>query len=171
MVKFTLIIAFLGLVALLSLAAIVLANAVMSKLFGQPIGGVVDWIRLIVANAVSACIPAVLAVRSNITIRFIGHIASKKVPFAEGADLHGQAISFLAISEFDIARINQCVQQPIDCRPRQSCCPVDFQNRGIIFFVKNAQNLQAALQSSDQTLRFDMSGFPGHPVDTAVRYR
>ena len=38
MVKFTLIIAFLGLVALLSLAAIVLANAVMSKLFGQPIG-------------------------------------------------------------------------------------------------------------------------------------
>jgi hypothetical protein len=27
------------------------------------------------------------------------------------------------------------------------------------------------LQSSDQTLRFDMSGFPGHPVDTAVRYR
>ena len=79
MVKFTLIIAFLGLVALLSLAAIVLANAVMSKLFGQPIGGVVDWIRLIVANAVSACIPAVLAVRSNITIRFIGHIASKKV--------------------------------------------------------------------------------------------
>ena len=44
-------------------------------------------------------------------------------------------------------------------------------NRGIIFFVKNAQNLQAALQSSDQTLRFDMSGFPGHPVDTAVRYR
>ena len=72
-VRFTRTVAFLGLVALLALAAVILANAIMSKLFGRPLDGVVDWIKLIVAIAVSACIPAVLAMRGNITIRFAGH--------------------------------------------------------------------------------------------------
>ena len=72
-VRFTRIVAFLGLVALLALASVILANAVMSA-FGKPIDGVRDWIKLIVAIAVGACIPAVLAMRANITIRFVGHL-------------------------------------------------------------------------------------------------
>jgi TRAP-type C4-dicarboxylate transport system permease small subunit len=73
-IRFTRIVAFLGLIALLALAAVVLANALMSWVFVAPIDGVVDWIRLIVAIAVGACIPAVLAMRANITVGFVGHI-------------------------------------------------------------------------------------------------
>lgn len=71
-VRFTRIVAFLGLVALLSLAAVILANATMRWLFAAPIDGVRDWYKLIIAIAVSSCIPAVMAERQNIVVRFVG---------------------------------------------------------------------------------------------------
>ncbi|MDH3233882.1 MAG: hypothetical protein OEQ29_10155, partial [Alphaproteobacteria bacterium] len=60
-IPFTRMVAFLGLVALLALAAVILANAALSWLFTAPIDGVRDWVKLIVAIAIAACLPSVLA--------------------------------------------------------------------------------------------------------------
>lgn len=77
-IPFTRMVAFLGLVALLALAAVILANAALSWLFTAPIDGVRDWVKLIVAIAIAACLPSVLATRQNITIRFLGRITSPR---------------------------------------------------------------------------------------------
>jgi TRAP-type C4-dicarboxylate transport system permease small subunit len=77
-IPFTRMVAFLGLVALLALAAVILANAALSWLFTAPIDGVRDWVKLIVAIAIAACLPSVLATRQNITIRFLGRIISPR---------------------------------------------------------------------------------------------
>jgi len=77
-IPFTRMVAFLGLVALLALAAVILANAALSWLFAAPIDGVRDWVKLIVAIAIAACLPSVLATRTNITIRFLGRIVTPR---------------------------------------------------------------------------------------------
>jgi len=77
-IPFTRMVAFLGLVALLALAAVILANAALSWLFTAPIDGVRDWVKLIVAIAIAACLPSVLATRANITIRFLGRVTSPR---------------------------------------------------------------------------------------------
>jgi TRAP-type C4-dicarboxylate transport system permease small subunit len=77
-IPFTRMVAFLGLVALLALAAVILANAALSWLFTAPIDGVRDWVKLIVAIAIAACLPSVLATRANITIRFLGRIVGPR---------------------------------------------------------------------------------------------
>ncbi len=71
-IRFTRIVAFLGLLALMALSTVILVNATMRWLFATPIDGVRDWEKLIVAIAVGCCLPAVMASRQNITIRFIG---------------------------------------------------------------------------------------------------
>jgi TRAP-type C4-dicarboxylate transport system permease small subunit len=77
-IPFTRMVAFLGLVALLALAAVILANAALSWLFAAPIDGVRDWVKLIVAIAIAACVPSVLATQANITIRFLGRIVGPR---------------------------------------------------------------------------------------------
>ena len=77
-IPFTRFVAFLGLVALLALAAVILANAAMSWLFAAPLDGVRDWVKLIVAIAIAACLPSVLATRANITIRFLGKVMGSR---------------------------------------------------------------------------------------------
>jgi TRAP-type C4-dicarboxylate transport system permease small subunit len=71
-IRFTRVVAFLGLVALLALAGVILANAISRWLFSAPMAGVRDFQTLIIAIAIAACIPAVMAGRENITIRFVG---------------------------------------------------------------------------------------------------
>ena len=96
MIPFTRMVAFLGLVALLALALIILANAIMSWLFTAPLDGVRDWIKLIVAIAISACLPSVLATRTNITIRFLGRVTG---PRAERLfDLFGAVVTWVALA-------------------------------------------------------------------------
>lgn len=63
----------IGLVALLLLAAMTLADGVLRWLANRPIEGVRDAGALAIALAVSCCIPAGLAERSNITIRIVEH--------------------------------------------------------------------------------------------------
>lgn len=58
-----------GLAALLALAALTLADGMMRWLANRPIEGVRDAGALIVAVAVSCCIPVALMERANITIR------------------------------------------------------------------------------------------------------
>jgi len=95
-IPFTRMIAFLGLVALLALAAFILANAVMSWLFTAPLDGVRDWIKLIVAIAIAACLPSVLATRANITIRFLGRALGPRVDRA--LELFGSIVTWVALA-------------------------------------------------------------------------
>jgi TRAP-type C4-dicarboxylate transport system permease small subunit len=60
-----------GLVALMVLASITLANGLMRWLANQPIAGVVDVGALAVAIAVSCCIPVSLMERSHISFRLV----------------------------------------------------------------------------------------------------
>jgi TRAP-type C4-dicarboxylate transport system permease small subunit len=95
-IPFTRMIAFLGLVALLALAGVILANAALSWLFAAPIDGVRDWVKLIVAIAIAACLPSVLATRANISIRFLGRLIS-----ARGErilELFGAAVTMAALA-------------------------------------------------------------------------
>ncbi len=71
-IRFARLVAVIGLIALLVLSAIILANAFMRWIFSQPIEGVRDWVKLVVAVAVGGCLPAVLALRQNVAIRYVG---------------------------------------------------------------------------------------------------
>lgn len=95
-IPFTRMVAFLGLVALLALAAVILANAALSWLFTAPIDGVRDWVKLIVAIAIAACLPSVLATRTNITIRFLGRVATPRVERI--LDLFGAVVTLFALA-------------------------------------------------------------------------
>lgn len=83
-------IAFVGLVALLAFAAITLANSAM-RYFGAPITGVRDFEKLIIAVAVAACIPAVMAARQNIAIRAF------RGPVGRALDLMGAVLGLAAL--------------------------------------------------------------------------
>jgi TRAP-type C4-dicarboxylate transport system permease small subunit len=61
----------IGLVALMILAFITLANGLLRWLINQPIAGVVDVGALAIAIAVSCCIPVSMMERSHITFRLI----------------------------------------------------------------------------------------------------
>jgi TRAP-type transport system small permease protein len=64
-----------GLVALMALAFITLANGLMRWLLNQPIAGVVDVGALAIAIAVSCCIPIALVERSHITFRLVSSLS------------------------------------------------------------------------------------------------
>jgi len=77
-IRATRVIALVGLAALLILAIITMADVGMRWLFNQPITGVEDLAKLVVAIAIAASIPAVLATRQNITIRFVGRVLGRR---------------------------------------------------------------------------------------------
>lgn len=78
-IRFARLVAVIGLVALLVLSAIILANAFMRWIFSEPIEGVRDWVKLVVAVAVGGCLPAVLALRQNVSIRYLGHALGGRI--------------------------------------------------------------------------------------------
>jgi TRAP-type C4-dicarboxylate transport system permease small subunit len=67
----------LGLVALMILAFITLANGLLRWLANQPIAGVVDVGALAIAIAVSCCIPVSLMERSHITFRLVSSVSPR----------------------------------------------------------------------------------------------
>jgi TRAP-type C4-dicarboxylate transport system permease small subunit len=77
-IRATRVIALIGLAALLVLAIITMADVTMRWLFNQPITGVEDLAKLVVAIAIAASIPAALATRQNITIRFLGKALGRR---------------------------------------------------------------------------------------------
>lgn len=78
-IRATRVIALVGLAALLILSIMIMADVAMRWLFNAPIAGVEDMSRLVVAIAVAASLPAVLASRQNITIRFLGRALGRRV--------------------------------------------------------------------------------------------
>jgi TRAP-type C4-dicarboxylate transport system permease small subunit len=67
-------IAIIGLVALMFLAALTLADGLLRSFFNYPLEGVRDVGALAIAIGVSCCFPIALLERSNITVRFIKHL-------------------------------------------------------------------------------------------------
>lgn len=67
----------LGLMALMFLAVLTLADGLLRWLANTPIEGVRDIGALAIAVAVTCCIPVGLMERSNITIRFVETLAGK----------------------------------------------------------------------------------------------
>lgn len=78
-IRFARFVAVVGLAALLVLSAIILTNAFMRWVFSEPIDGVRDWVKLVVAVAVGACLPSALAMRQNVTIRYLGAYLGRRV--------------------------------------------------------------------------------------------
>ncbi len=67
----------IGLVALMILAFITLANGLLRWLINQPIAGVVDVGALATAIAVSCCMPVALMERSHITFRLVSSVSPR----------------------------------------------------------------------------------------------
>ncbi|MCC6888204.1 MAG: TRAP transporter small permease subunit [Hyphomicrobiales bacterium] len=67
-----------GLVALLALAVMTLADGTLRWLANRPIEGVRDVGALVIAVVVSCCIPVGLMERSNITIRVLSTILGRR---------------------------------------------------------------------------------------------
>lgn len=63
-----------GLIALMGLAAMTLADGLMRWLANQPIEGVGDLSGLAIAVAITCCIPMAMIERSNITIRLAADV-------------------------------------------------------------------------------------------------
>jgi TRAP-type C4-dicarboxylate transport system permease small subunit len=67
----------LGLLALMVLAFVTLANGLLRWLINQPIAGVVDVGALAIAIAVACCIPVSLMERSHITFRLVSSVSPR----------------------------------------------------------------------------------------------
>jgi TRAP-type C4-dicarboxylate transport system permease small subunit len=67
----------LGLVALMILAFLTLANGLLRWLINQPIAGVVDVGALAIAIAVCCCMPVALMERSHITFRLVSAMSPR----------------------------------------------------------------------------------------------
>jgi TRAP-type C4-dicarboxylate transport system permease small subunit len=70
--------ALLGLVGLVALAIITIADVMMRWLFSSPIDGVSDVYRLLIAIVVASFFPASFAERGHIAIRFLAPIMSRR---------------------------------------------------------------------------------------------
>jgi TRAP-type transport system small permease protein len=66
-----------GLIALMGLAAMTLADGLMRWLANQPIEGVGDLSGLAIAVAITCCIPMVMIERGNITIRLAADVSAR----------------------------------------------------------------------------------------------
>src|SRR3970040_1180003 len=71
----------IGLIALMGLAAMTLADGLMRWLANRPIEGVRDLGGLAIAVAISCCLPIVMMERGNIAIR-LGALLSKRLGLA-----------------------------------------------------------------------------------------
>jgi TRAP-type C4-dicarboxylate transport system permease small subunit len=70
--RFTRRVAFIGLLGLLIVAVVTMADVLLRWLFSAPIEGYEDITRLLFAIIVASCFPAGLLQGRNITIRFLG---------------------------------------------------------------------------------------------------
>jgi TRAP-type C4-dicarboxylate transport system permease small subunit len=67
----------IGLIALMGLAAMTLADGLMRWIANQPIEGVGDLSGLAIAVAITCCIPMVMIERGNITIRLAADVNAR----------------------------------------------------------------------------------------------
>jgi len=70
--------ALLGLLGLLALAIMIMVDVLMRYLFNSPIMGVTDLANVIMAVIIASCMPAALAERHHITIRYLGGLLPQR---------------------------------------------------------------------------------------------
>lgn len=84
----------IGLAGLLLMATAIAADVVMRWVFNAPIYGMSDLVEITTPVVVASCLPAALAGRHNITIRFLGRALAPRA--GQAIELFGQ-IAVLAI--------------------------------------------------------------------------
>ena len=100
-----------GLIALMGLAAMTLADGLMRWIANQPIEGVGDLSGLAIAVAITCCIPMAMIERSNITIRLaadasaaLGRVLEVIAAAVVALVLGGHRLADLAVRRQDGAR-------------------------------------------------------------------
>lgn len=86
----------IGLIGLLMLAFAAVCDVVMRWLFSSPIYGLSDLSELVTPAIVASCFPATIAMRQNITIRFLG--ASLPARGGQAVELFGQLVTVLVLA-------------------------------------------------------------------------
>lgn len=83
----------LGLVGLVVLSVATLADALMRTLFESPIFGLSDLAELVTPPIVASCLPAAIAARRNIAVRFLGGALPARG--GQAVELFGQGAALL----------------------------------------------------------------------------
>ncbi|QIE57526.1 TRAP transporter small permease subunit [Pikeienuella piscinae] len=83
----------IGLVGLVVLSVATLADALMRTFFESPIYGLSDLAEIVTPPVVASCLPAAIAARRNIAVRFLG--AALPARGGQLVELFGQAAALL----------------------------------------------------------------------------
>lgn len=85
-----------GLVGLLLLGVVTMADVALRWFFSSPIYGMSDLVELVTPAIVASCLPAAFAARQNITIRFLGRALGARA--GQAVELVGQAVALLIVT-------------------------------------------------------------------------
>jgi len=85
-----------GLVGLLLLGVVTMADVALRWFFSSPIYGMSDLVELVTPAIVASCLPAAFAARQNITIRFLGRALGARA--GQAVELAGQAVALLIVA-------------------------------------------------------------------------
>ena len=106
-----------GLIALMGLAAMTLADGLMRWIANQPIEGVGDLSGLAIAVAITCCIPMAMIERSNITIRLaadasaaLGRVLEVIAAAVVASGVGRHRMADLAVRRQDVARTRDDVR-------------------------------------------------------------
>lgn len=78
-IGWTRVVSLIGLVGLLMLAAMTVAEALLRWLLDFPMLGIADVSTLVITVAVASCFPLVFAERRNITVRLVGNLLGPRI--------------------------------------------------------------------------------------------
>lgn len=86
----------IGLVGLIALSAAIMADALMRTLMNAPIYGLSDLVEIVTPPVVASCLPAAIAARRNIAVRFLGNALPPRA--GQAVELFGQTAALVAIA-------------------------------------------------------------------------
>ena len=78
-IRWSQVVSLIGLIGLLILAAMTVAEALLRWLLDFPILGIPDVSSLVITVAVASCFPLVFAERRNITVRLVGNLLGQRI--------------------------------------------------------------------------------------------
>lgn len=86
----------IGLVGLLLLGVVTMADVALRWFFSAPIYGMSDLVELVTPAIVASCLPAAFAARQNITIRFLGRALGARA--GQAVELAGQTVALVIVA-------------------------------------------------------------------------
>lgn len=86
----------IGLVGLVLLSVAILSDAMMRTLFEAPIYGLSDLAEIVTPPIVASCVPAAIAARRNIAVRFLGSALPSRA--GQAVELFGQIAALVVLA-------------------------------------------------------------------------